>query len=505
MSNPAVVILTDPAQCQLADAETLVQALLQVQQLNASGVPSSQTFCDHPAAAMEFIEAYSNAYPALQLQTSDLPPPQHLYSMVADGRLSALPTAVAAETTKLEQADQRYPLYVLSLGAPEALMQALQHHDLANSSVRILEIAPIEQASHDPMAVAEAVAAAPLAHSSWLIESSHAPERSDGDASMTDPLADGPVGVDVDLDRIQIDQVSERQTHDQSGRVYDEPGSTVVEPNVAGPEPRPSEIGLQTAAEVPASCIDIPDSAGESAVSATPLSEPLSDTAAASASDLSGTTITQLDEPQFVEQSPAGDGAERPAEPARSDIEPSNPVSEPSEKDGGTDGDDPTQPAPLPAQSEADAADTPAAGPSASEDDDGAAPAGYSGVFTIPGEDVLYQPTAIFSGNDDLNYALPTEDAGVPNCFVEVFGGSAGAEVIDLEAMYRELWEPAAEDRASLNGFDLILMRAPHLDPGDPNDHSAAYVECGGPVTQDPPEPDEGSNNGLTTLHNADV
>jgi hypothetical protein len=53
MSNPAVVILTDPAQCQLADAETLVQVLLQVQQLNAEGVPSSQTFCDHPAAAMD--------------------------------------------------------------------------------------------------------------------------------------------------------------------------------------------------------------------------------------------------------------------------------------------------------------------------------------------------------------------------------------------------------------------------------------------------------------------
>jgi hypothetical protein len=168
MTNPAVVILTDPARCQLAGAETLMQALLQVQQLSNAGVPASQAFCDHPTAAMEFIEAYSKAYPALQLQTSDLPLPQHLYSLVADGRLNPLPPAITAETAKLEQAGQHYPLYVLSLGAPEALMQALQHNNLAKSSIRVLEIAPIEQERAEPVSVAEAVAAAPLARSSWL-------------------------------------------------------------------------------------------------------------------------------------------------------------------------------------------------------------------------------------------------------------------------------------------------------------------------------------------------
>jgi hypothetical protein len=508
MSNPAVAILTEPALCQLGGAEILVQALLQLQQLNNAGVSASQAFCDHPAAAMEFIEAYSKAYPALQLHTPDLPLPQHLYSMVVDGRLNPLPSVVAAETTKLEQADQIYPLYVLSLGAPEALMQALQHNNLANSSIRVLEVAPLEQASHDPMPIAEAVAAAPPAHSSWLTESSHATQRNDGDVSRSEPLADGSVGlssVEVELDGIQIDQVSDPQTHDQSGRAHDEPAPTVIETNVAGLEARPSEIGLQTTAEVPASSIGISDPPSLSAVAATPTSEPVSDAAAAPATDLSSTSITQLDGPQVLDQSPAGDGIERPAEPASNDTDPSDPVDDPSEQDFATDGDDPTQAAPVPGQSEADVADTAAADPSASEGDDGGPPPGYSGVFNMPGEDVLYQPTATFSGNDDLNYALPTDDAGAPNFFAQVFGASLGAEVIDLEAMYRELPEPAAEDRASFNGLDLVLIRAPDPNPGDRNDHSAAYVEGEGPVSQDDPEPDDDAHNPLTAVHDADV
>jgi hypothetical protein len=215
MSNPAVVILTDPAQCQLAEAETLVQALLQVQQLNKAGVPASQAFCDHPAAAMEFIDAYSKAYPALQLQTSDLPLPQQLYSMVADGRLSPLRPAEAVETAKPEQSGQLYPLYVLSLGAPEALIQALQHNHLAKSGIRVLEIAPIEQASAEPVSVAEAVAAAPLARSSWLPESSRAPDRGDEDAPGTELLAENQIklaGVEDDLDGIQIENARDRQS-----------------------------------------------------------------------------------------------------------------------------------------------------------------------------------------------------------------------------------------------------------------------------------------------------
>ena len=52
MTNPAVVILTDAASCELADPDALLQALVEVQQLNNAGVPASQAFCDHPTAAM---------------------------------------------------------------------------------------------------------------------------------------------------------------------------------------------------------------------------------------------------------------------------------------------------------------------------------------------------------------------------------------------------------------------------------------------------------------------
>ena len=37
---------------------------------------------------MKFVEAYSQANPALQQQIADLPRPQHLYSMGTEGRLS---------------------------------------------------------------------------------------------------------------------------------------------------------------------------------------------------------------------------------------------------------------------------------------------------------------------------------------------------------------------------------------------------------------------------------
>ena len=66
MSNRAVVILTEPEHCELAGADVLTQAMLQLQQLNNAGLTVSQTFCDHPAAAMKFIEAYAKAFPELQ-------------------------------------------------------------------------------------------------------------------------------------------------------------------------------------------------------------------------------------------------------------------------------------------------------------------------------------------------------------------------------------------------------------------------------------------------------
>jgi hypothetical protein len=66
MSNPAIVLMTDPSRCSLGDVHHLVHALLEIQQMGQHAIP--QAFCDHPAAAREFIDAYAHAYPQLILE-----------------------------------------------------------------------------------------------------------------------------------------------------------------------------------------------------------------------------------------------------------------------------------------------------------------------------------------------------------------------------------------------------------------------------------------------------
>ena len=240
MTSPAVVILTDPARCQLADADVLLRALLQVQQLNDAGVPASQAFCDHPAAAQEFVDAYSKVYPELQQQSSDLPLPEHLYSMVADGRFSPLPTTNTGEPSKPGESAQLYPLYVLSLGAPKSLMQALQHSSFAKSNIRVLEIAPIEQPGAESVSVAEAVAHEPAAQSSWLAESPSGPQEDDEEALSSEALPAGePVkldSVEVDLDHIQADRNDDKANfaHDDSALGRAEPAIVQIVPVGAG-------------------------------------------------------------------------------------------------------------------------------------------------------------------------------------------------------------------------------------------------------------------------------
>jgi hypothetical protein len=234
MTSPAVVILTDPAQCQLADADVLLKALLQVQQLSNAGVPASQAFCDHPAAAQEFVDAYSKVYPELQQQSSDLPLPEHLHSMVADGRFGPLPAPNTGEPTKPGESAQLYPLYVLSLGAPESLMQALQHNPLAKSNIRVLEIAPIEQPAAESVPVAEAVAPDPAAaRSSWLADSPSALQKDDEEALSAEALpAGGSVkldSVEVDLDHIQADRDDDKASFAQNDSALGRAESVIAE------------------------------------------------------------------------------------------------------------------------------------------------------------------------------------------------------------------------------------------------------------------------------------
>ena len=89
MTSRAVVILTEPERCELAGGEVLTQAMLQIQQLNKAGLAASQAFCDHPAAAMKFIEAYAKVFPELQLTAADLPLPEQLYPICRRSALTA--------------------------------------------------------------------------------------------------------------------------------------------------------------------------------------------------------------------------------------------------------------------------------------------------------------------------------------------------------------------------------------------------------------------------------
>jgi hypothetical protein len=209
MTSPSVVILTEPERCDLADADALVEALLQVQQLSQAGVPVSQTLCDHPAEAMKFIDAYAKAYPELQLQSSELPVPEQLYSMIAEGRLSALQAPVSRpDAAKLDDAGRLQPLYVLSLGAPEILMQALQDNRLANNAIRLVEVAPVEDPNGERLSVAEAVSSRAVASPSGNVEVS---AEFSADERALLPLEDvdsQPLKLDtveLDLDRIVID------------------------------------------------------------------------------------------------------------------------------------------------------------------------------------------------------------------------------------------------------------------------------------------------------------
>jgi hypothetical protein len=209
MTSPAVVILTEPERCDLADADALVEALLQVQRLGQAGMSVSQTLCDHPADAMKFIDAYAKAYPELQLQSSELPVPEQLYSMIADGRLSALQAPVSRpDAAKLDDAGRLQPLYVLSLGAPEILMQALQDNRLANNAIRLVEVAPVEDPNGERLSVAEAVSSRAVVSSSWNVEESaefHADERA---LLPLEDVDSQPLKLDTvepDLDHIVID------------------------------------------------------------------------------------------------------------------------------------------------------------------------------------------------------------------------------------------------------------------------------------------------------------
>lgn len=212
MSNPAIVLMTDPSRCSLGDVHHLVQALLEMRQMGEYA--TSQAFCDHPAAAKDFIAAYAHAYPQLVLEDREIPTPDHLESLIATGQIGALarpadlaslgglPSFGGTSRPAEQNGANGFPIVVLTLGSAPVLIDALQQSAAMKESIRVIDIVP-DQAANPPVSIAEAVAIHGLdGDGSWEHEGGDRPELDEiGGASTTDAsslaLHDDRMSLDV--------------------------------------------------------------------------------------------------------------------------------------------------------------------------------------------------------------------------------------------------------------------------------------------------------------------
>ena len=504
MTSPSVVILTEPANCELADGQLLLQALVQAQELSREGVPVSQAFCDNPAAAQGFIDAYTSAYPELQLQSPNLPLPEQLYSMMVDGRLAPLPDLnLAPDGTKLETADKLYPLVVLSLGAPDALMEALQGNRFVNGRINVVEIAPVNQSQSASVPVAAAVGARAIAGPSLSPDtstSSRSPEDEEG--APPEALANALLELDSaesSLNEIQVDDNGEQAQRNQ-------PGAAIVDtaPVISAADTSATQ---RVHADAP-----VGDSGNSTSVASQPgprLDPEAHSTAAPAptglipaAPELTGVAAAT------AEPIVASDGSSNQAETSPAEgVAPLNPL--------GTDAGAPPQSSGGPGESLLDTAqvlDGPgetAAPPTSAADRDttepneeNLAPGGSS--FSEPGEDVVYPPTSSFTSDDDVAYPLPL--AAVPES--DDFGGilrmSMADDIVDLEAISAGGADHAA---VTTEPFDPILMRA-----GGPDGLGAQDVHGPSPRSTDPghldrptPDHDNHQDEMITPVHDLDI
>jgi hypothetical protein len=499
MSNPSVVILTEPARCGLADVDTLVQAVLQVQQLKHAGVAAAEAFCDHPAAALKFIEAYTKAYPELQLRSGDLPPPEALFSIVADGRVRPL-QAPAPDSAKIGEAGQLYPLYILSLGAPDALMRALQRNNFAQRDIQVVEIAPVESADAAAVSVAEAVAHEPTLHASWRPEAAAEAERGDDGLVASEELAPSdPVklaSVEINLDHIKVDQKDDDKNHVASDVGFDQPAIALPAPvtgtsgdanggplgagsgaTFGGAAPAASAsptdllgtVAPAPAAAAPTSTAPLPSApaaappGGEDVGSGAP-----SDGAIASPTEPSGDLAPADDAAAAADgagtASPEGTAEPTPEDAAADGAGTASPegTAEPTPED-----------AAAPSASAGESGGEPAGAPASESESTACAKEGGAGAghgFDASGGDVLYPPNGSFGAGADVAYPMAASGPAAP-VFEVLFGGSGDCDVVDIEALCCALPAPAPE------ALDLDLVRAP-------GSGQAGAAEMGGPSPQ---------------------
>ena len=502
MTNSTVVILTEPARCQLADADALVQAVLHAQQLNKAGVGASQAFCDHPAAAVRFIEAYAKAYPELQLRSSDLPPPEHLYSIIADGRVAPLPLPAASDGGRSGDAGQLYPLYVLSLGAPDALIRALEHNRFAQSDIQLVEIARPDKPADGPMSVAEAVAHGSVSRASWRAEASAEPDRYPDEVSPAEELgANDPLKlatVEVDLDHIQVDRGTQRDGVDPATAE----AVAVVAPPATGPGAdsggswTASASGMSGGSSTTsdAAARSGPEAAPAGAASSAPALEPGGASPTPTAAPATAVGDGEISpEPDSVSTAPDDPGGDEPGgtPPAGPDDEATprgeDEAKSPEDTSGGDD-----------APKDSDAADD-ATDVRMSETEAAAADQARLAAtsFGAPGGNVHYPPACSFAMDDDVAYPAPAGSGPELGMFEGFFGGAEESDAVDLEAVLAGLSDAAGASAAPVPDLDLRLRRGRD---------AISEPEEAGPPEPDGSRPDEDSaEHKAPVVHDLDI
>ena len=514
MSSRAVVILTEPERCELAGPDLLMAAVLQIQQLNKAGVATSQTFCDHPAAAMTFIEAYAKAYPELQMRAADLPLPEQLYSIIASGRIMPLSAATAPEAAKPGEASQLYPLYVLSLGAPDALIRALKHNNFANSDIKVIEIAPLERPSADAVSVADAVAHE--GEPAWWVGPSAGLvlDDDDGFGSTEWPSGD-PLkldSVEVDLDHIQSDHSNGQGYH--YDRALDEPVPAPPSPSVetTPPSATTGEAGAGPSVAIGGASPDGGAPVGPLSPDAPEGGIPQSQPAGGISSAVGEASVL----PQISVRAPPADAGSDADVAAEVQSPPSGEADAPDDPavaetgagvDGGNGHDRASDPAGDWGEGHAGSDPEAPPAPSSQTESSGSSTTTLTGVsLQAPGSDVLYPANASFAMDDDVSYPLPAGSG--PGVLGDVFGGPADGE-IDLEALFSSLSDPSGASTGARDDLELRLLGTRGAPPPDANGAETSYPGPDDPVAPgaDRPatDPDDAGQEPMPVSHDLDI
>jgi hypothetical protein len=314
MSNPAIVLMTDPSRCSLGDVHHLVQALLEMQQMGQDAIP--QAFCDHPEAAGDFVDAYTNAYPQLVLEDRGIPTPDHLHSLISSGQIGQIgPIGPVGRAPELALADDlqppagpnganALPIVMLTLGSSQALLDALQQAPTIRESIRLIDVGP-ERTDTLSVTIADAVAI------HGLDGGPSQQERAEMDRVELDDISGaskaGLTTLALHDDQMSLDVVETAEVSSSEPSAYDQGGEHTPGPFVppATPQPAPAAVAAPAAPLLPDSSLGSA-TANEPAIE--PASQPASEIVASRSSD------SELVEP--VDSGPVEPEAQAPADAA---------------------------------------------------------------------------------------------------------------------------------------------------------------------------------------------